>query len=85
MVFKGTAQLGIQFLFRKQHSMYDLRRQNCFVLLKPKTNLKMKSVPYIGAKRWNNLPNAWRAKESLASFNKELKANKNLDIVKRKL
>ena len=42
----------------KNNVNHDLRNNNCdYILEKPRTNFLKKSISYLGAKVWNDLPN----------------------------
>ena len=58
---------------RNQISKYETRRMHDFQIPKPRLELSKRSFTYVGAKIWNDIPNAIRNVESTHLFKHKMK------------
>ena len=65
---QGDAPVPVQELFVKRTRTYNLRKENCLSLPRPRTEIMKKSIVYKGSVLWNNLSNECRKAKSLDSF-----------------
>lgn len=71
MMFKTLNDQTPKYLanrFRYKNSKYDLRGYKIIDIPKPKTDIKKRSISYLGAKTWNSLPDSLKKACNLPDF-----------------
>ena len=72
---KVSRNLKGKFTGRNQISKYETRRMHDLQIPKPRLELSKRSFSYVGAKVWNDIPNAIRNVESTHLFKHNMKAH----------